>query len=222
MSDSEMFRAKVRAMLKEGEGSIPWMYLDTVGKVTVGVGNMLPNAAAAQALPFEEADGRAANAGVIADAFQDVSAQPKGRPAGAYESVTSIRLSEQGIDDLLDQRIDEFESGLRQLFPGFDSYPDPARMGILDMAFNLGLNGLQTKFPTFTRCARNKDWNCCANQCRRTGIQESRNVETRQLFLAAAQGGSEHEPGNFSGVPQGPESQGGSGIPEASPGRRGD
>jgi GH24 family phage-related lysozyme (muramidase) len=28
------------------------MYLDTVGKVTIGVGNMLPNVAAAQKLAF--------------------------------------------------------------------------------------------------------------------------------------------------------------------------
>lgn len=187
MTDSQQFRAKVRAMLKAGEGSIPWMYLDTVGKVTVGVGNMLPDVAAAQALPFEAAGGSAASAGSIADAFQAVSAQQKGRVASAYRDVTTIRLSEQGIDDLLDRRIDEFEAGLRQQFPDFDTYPDPARMGILDMAFNLGLNGLKSKFPTFSRCARNRDWGCCANECRRRGIQDSRNAETRHLFMEAAQ-----------------------------------
>jgi len=40
--------------LKEFEGSVPWMYRDTVGKVTVGVGFMLPNAEAAQALAFHQ------------------------------------------------------------------------------------------------------------------------------------------------------------------------
>ena len=30
--------------LKEFEGSIPYMYLDTTSNVTVGVGNMLPSA----------------------------------------------------------------------------------------------------------------------------------------------------------------------------------
>jgi len=39
-------------MLKEFEGCVPWMYRDTVGKVTVGVGLMLPDAKTAQALPF--------------------------------------------------------------------------------------------------------------------------------------------------------------------------
>ena len=38
--------------LKVSEGEIPHLYLDTVGAVTVGVGNMLPGAAAAQKLEF--------------------------------------------------------------------------------------------------------------------------------------------------------------------------
>jgi GH24 family phage-related lysozyme (muramidase) len=38
--------------LKVFEGSVPYMYLDTTGNVTVGVGKMLPNAAAAQKLGF--------------------------------------------------------------------------------------------------------------------------------------------------------------------------
>jgi len=32
------------AKLKEFEGCVPWMYRDTVGKITVGVGLMLPDA----------------------------------------------------------------------------------------------------------------------------------------------------------------------------------
>ena len=37
---------------KVSEGSIPHMYLDTVGKVTIGVGNMLPTVASAKKLAF--------------------------------------------------------------------------------------------------------------------------------------------------------------------------
>jgi len=40
------------AQLKTFEGCVPWMYRDTVGRVTVGVGLMLPDAAAACALPI--------------------------------------------------------------------------------------------------------------------------------------------------------------------------
>ena len=39
--------------IQEFEGCIPWMYRDTAGKITVGVGLMLPDAEAAAALPFQ-------------------------------------------------------------------------------------------------------------------------------------------------------------------------
>ncbi len=52
MSNGDGFEAGRRELIKNGEGCISHMYLDTVGKVTVGVGNMLPTADAATALPF--------------------------------------------------------------------------------------------------------------------------------------------------------------------------
>jgi GH24 family phage-related lysozyme (muramidase) len=35
--------SELKIMLAGNEGSIQHMYLDTVGKVTVGVGHMIPN-----------------------------------------------------------------------------------------------------------------------------------------------------------------------------------
>lgn len=186
MMDSDQFRAQVRALLKAGEGSIPWMYLDTVGKVTVGVGNMLPDVAAAQALAFVDANGAAASAVRIAGDYRAVASLPAGKVARVYRHVTTVRLTESGIDDLLDARITEFETGLRRLFPDFDAFPDPARMGVLDMAFNLGLHGLETKFPSFCRNVRNRDWQGCAQQCHRRGISDARNQEVEHLFTVAA------------------------------------
>ncbi len=46
------FEERRREIIKAGEGSIPHMYLDTVGRVTVAVGNMIPTAAAAEPLTF--------------------------------------------------------------------------------------------------------------------------------------------------------------------------
>ncbi|MFT7186732.1 MAG: GH24 family phage-related lysozyme (muramidase), partial [Pseudohongiellaceae bacterium] len=51
-------RSRARTHIKHGEGSINHMYLDTVGKLTVGVGNMLPNSGAASELPFILEDSR--------------------------------------------------------------------------------------------------------------------------------------------------------------------
>ena len=182
---SEAFREKARELIKAGEGCIQHMYLDTVGKVTVGVGNMLPNAAAATQLPFIHADDLTeASDEEIRTEFDLVSTQTAGLLASKYKSFTKLMLSEPAIDDLLDERIDGFESQLKIDFPNYESCPEPARLGMLDMAFNLGNAGLVNKFPSFTRAARQENWSECELQCNRRGIAESRNNEVKGLFQA--------------------------------------
>ena len=63
------------AQLKSFEGCVSWMYRDTVGRVTVGVGLMLPDAATACALPFQTAVGAAATSEQIAAEFARVEAR---------------------------------------------------------------------------------------------------------------------------------------------------
>ena len=43
-------------LAEENEGRYAWMYLDTRHNVTVGIGHLLPSPAAAEALPFVDAD----------------------------------------------------------------------------------------------------------------------------------------------------------------------
>ena len=174
---------KARSMIKGGEGCISHMYLDTVGKVTIGVGNMLPTAEAAMALPFVHAEGGArATDDEIRAEFKEISMQDQGQLARNYKQYTRLKLADAAIDELLDSRIDEFERQLKRDFPKFEAYPEPAMLGILDMAFNLGNTGLVNKFPTFTAAARKEDWSSCEQECRRQGISDTRNTEVRNLF----------------------------------------
>ncbi|MEE8300976.1 MAG: hypothetical protein V3S24_00920 [Candidatus Tectomicrobia bacterium] len=181
------FAEELREMIKTGEGCIPHMYLDTVGKVTVAVGQMMPTATDAETLTFVRRDtGASATAAEIRADFESVAQQTQGRIASSYKQFTQLDMPEQAIDILLDRRIDEFQVGLRRDYSDYDSYPEPAKLGMIDMAFNLGNQGLVSKFPTFTRAARAQDWRACANECRRNGISDTRNAETKQLFEAAA------------------------------------
>lgn len=182
-----IFEDQRRSMIKEGEGCIEYMYLDTVGKVTVAVGQMLPTAAAAEGLTFTRRDnGNRATAAEIGQDYQSVTQQPSGKVASFYKPFTKLDMPEDAIDALLDQRIAEFETALRGDFPDYDSYPDEAKLGLMDMVFNLGNSGLINKFPTFTRAARAKDWRTCANECQRIGISNTRNAMTKKLFEDAA------------------------------------
>jgi len=173
------------------------MYLDTAANVTVGVGNLLANIGAAQALAFvvRPTDGSdpeqapAATPDQIATDFSNVSAQPKGQNFRDYQQFTSLILPDATIQSLLLSRVQAFVAQLTGAFPDFNAYPAPACAALVDMTYNLGLNGLLTKFPHFTQAVRNQDWSTAATQCTRGGIQPSRNAWTVAQFQQAANSG---------------------------------
>lgn len=178
----------IKDLLRRGEGCLPHMYLDTVGKVTVGVGNMLPNVTAAQELPFVlVATGNLATPEEVEADFIAVAQQEPGRWAPYYKQFTKCILTDEEIDRLLERRILGFTQGLQQVFHDYNEMPEKARAGIMDMAFNLGVSGLVNKFPSFTRGVRRKDWALCAAECKRKGISDERNEEVRKLFESVAE-----------------------------------
>jgi hypothetical protein len=91
-------------------------------------------------------------------------------------------LTDDELNQLLDMRLDEFEARLAKDFPRYNYYPASARLGLLDMAFNLGNWGLVNKFPSLTRAAKAEDWAECRAPCTRRGISDSRNEEVEALF----------------------------------------
>lgn len=182
MSDDNFVNQR-RALIKRGEGCISHMYLDTVGKVTIGVGNMLPTSEAATKLPFIKRDtGAVATVAEIRTEFESVACREPAKRASSYKQYTKLDLTDDTINELLDRRIAEFESGLRRDFSDYESYPDAVKLSLMDMAFNLGNSGLVNKFPTFTSAALARNWTVCAQECRRNGISDARNEEIKELL----------------------------------------
>ena len=180
---------EIKARMKQQEGSIDHMYLDTRGFVTVGVGQLLASEEAAAELGFIHRDsGAEATRDDIINEYRNLKSQQPGLVATRYREFTQLMLPEATIDAMLEQKIDEFSLGLQKELTDFDGFPDAAKEGLLDMAFNLGLNGLMRKFPSFIAAAKRQDWNSCAAECHRNGIGESRNELTVSLFKQAAQG----------------------------------
>jgi GH24 family phage-related lysozyme (muramidase) len=182
--------------LKEFEGAIPYMYLDTGGNVTVGVGNLVASADAAQQLGFvRRADPGAtppalagpATGDEIQTDFDNVNKQAPGRMASYYRQFTRLDLPDAVISSLLSSRVTDFKIKLVAAFPDFDSYPEEACAGIFDMAFNLGVTGLTSKFPTFCKGVRSKDWATAARECKRSPpVNDDRNDWTKAQFDKAA------------------------------------
>jgi GH24 family phage-related lysozyme (muramidase) len=172
------------AKLKEFEGCVPWMYRDTVGKVTVGVGLMLPTASAAESLPFL-LDGRAATTAEIAAEFARIDAMTMGRLPAFYRPATSLQLSQETIDAKLNAVLQGFEAELRMEIPHYDGLPDGVKMALLDMIYNLGPAGLFHGFPHLMAAVESGSWAQAAACCMRHGPSAERNAWTREQFLSA-------------------------------------
>jgi len=174
------------AQLEIFEGIVPWMYLDTRGYVTVGVGELIATATRAQSLSFVDANNQPATADTILAEYDRVSALPPAKMAGFYRSPTSPILPHTTIDTLLMQHLTFFDGQLNQQFANYSTFPDPAKLGLLDMIYNLGVTGLFKGYPSFMGYVQNKDWSNAAKQCHRNGPSLARNNWTNQQFLLAA------------------------------------
>jgi len=155
----------------------------------VGIGLMLPNAAAACAQPFVAAEGSgsqgAASSTEIAKEFARVAALPQGKLPEFYKSATSPELPEPAIEASLTAVLTEFESTLRAKIPKYDALPDPVKMALLDMAYNLGPAGLLTGYPRLLEAVETGAWAQAAAECTRGGINAARNAWAREQFLSA-------------------------------------
>jgi GH24 family phage-related lysozyme (muramidase) len=172
------------------------MYRDTVGKVTVGVGLMLPDAKAAKTLPFVLGS-RAATPEEIAAEYARVNEMTVGRASSFYKIPASLELTQQMIDARLKSVLEGFEADLRIQFPHYDSLPDSVKMALLDMIYNLGAEGLFKGFPRLVAAVEEGAWAQAAEHCSRLGPSAVRNAWTRQQFLNAVIGTIKAETENW-------------------------
>jgi GH24 family phage-related lysozyme (muramidase) len=171
------------------EGSVAWMYRDTLGYVTTGVGNLVHDGLDAASLPFLVDGERRATPKEIGDDFLRVIALAKGMAASQYRAPhpPRIELSQASIDGLLRDRLDrEFLPGIRRLLPSFDTYPSSAQSALVDIAFNCGVSGL-SMFSHLLDACRKRQWSAAAESCHRKRCRDERNDWTREKFLEAAQ-----------------------------------
>lgn len=158
------------------EGRVPYMYLDVLGLVTVGVGNLVDPVLAAQALPFRfknrpgiAAPGSAATADQIAAEWQALKNDPSLKTRGykACEPITQLELSDDAIDSLIIDRLTKNESFLKRQpwFQDFDTWPADAQLGLLSMAWAMGPAG-PGNFPSFRAACQRLDFNTAAAQCK--------------------------------------------------------
>ncbi|MFY7837328.1 MAG: hypothetical protein ACOVQ0_13730 [Novosphingobium sp.] len=188
--------AKVRAiaLIAKGEAFINWMYLDSVSYVTIGYGTMLPDAEAAVGVDLRHPNKKPATADEKRAEWRRLRAiSPAGTDrnysAQSYRKDAQLFIMQTEADRLRVLKLDAFIVNLRTIYPGFASFPEDAQVGLMDMVYNLGPNGLAKKFKNFGRAINNPkgpDWKRAALESHRPQLSAERNKEVKDLFLSAA------------------------------------
>lgn len=179
------------------EGRVAWMYSDIKGLVTVGVGCLIDSPAAAIAIaadgaPFvHKTDGNPATDAEISAEWQRVKddASIVGQ-ANLAESITSLQLTEEGIDSLLQARLGQFEGRLHQTpeFASLDTWPADAQLALASMAWAMGPAFAEGgKWPNFRNAVGSQSWVDAAANCNMgNDFLTKRNAVNRGLFRNAA------------------------------------
>lgn len=55
-----------------------------------------------------------------------------------------------------------------QIFPGFDSFPQKAKWGTLDLIYNLGIVNFRGAFRRFQAAVKDRNWQLAAAESKRT------------------------------------------------------
>lgn len=175
--------------IKRFEGSVDHLYLDITGHVTIGYGHLLQNQASAVALALlHKTDSNAATDAEKQTEWTTITAKSYGQRYAAtyYDQFCKLSLQQADIDQLLTADLSDAERQISAHFAKYAEFPQAAKAGLVDMAFNLGATGLITGFPNFIAAVQKQDWATAADECNRPQLNANRNTEVKQLFLEAA------------------------------------
>jgi hypothetical protein len=144
------------------ENFLPYMYQDSEGNVTVGIGHLLRTADDATPLNFIKLGPNVGATAIhIEKAFDRVKRAPVGgnTVAAAFEKLTHIRISEAEAEMRALDKMNEFLGFITQTyFPEFHTFPVLAKMGHLDLAYTSGAEGSRKKYKRFAAAVDRRDW----------------------------------------------------------------
>lgn len=146
------------------EGYLSFMYLDVKGLVTTGMGNLIDPIDTALGLPWvHKSDGSPASQDEIVAEWNTVKNRTDlaSHGGGSFSSVTSLKLNDDSIQNLIVSRAESDEAYLKDRFSDWDSWPADAQLGVLSMAWAMGPG---FHFPKFEAAAIAQDWETAAKE----------------------------------------------------------
>jgi hypothetical protein len=187
------------------EGTVEYMYVDKLGLVTIGIGNLIDGtgrqgnpASPALALPFRYKSNKQLASQADIRAEWNLIKTTKGLPIKGHlacKPLTKLFLDAAGLDALFSKRLQDDETELKKEieFQDYDDWPADAQLGLHSMAWAMG-----SKFRTvhhynnFAAACQNKKFDEAAKHCSmgsKVQNDESlrrRNQANERLFRNAA------------------------------------
>lgn len=190
------------------EGVVRWMYLDVLGLVTVGIGNLIDPLPAVLP-PFRRADGELATRDEIVAEWRRVKVHPTAARQGyrVLEHVTTLRLDDDGIAQVVGGRLSLNDTYLAKRFRcvrhddcrdvpalgevcdaySYNAWPADAQLATLSMAWACGP---AFRFPRLEAALLGGSFDVAANECKMNeagnpGLKP-RNAANRTLYQNAA------------------------------------
>ena len=178
-----------RAFSSKFEGAVNFMYLDVKGLVTTGIGNLIDPGVAALGLPWIRPDGLPASKMEIAIEWGLVKQRQDMKMHGgmAFKAVTKLRLSDEGVSQLLMGVLHRNNDAIVGRFPDFEDWPADAQLATHSMAWACGTG---FRFPRLAAALLEADFRTAAAECHmnETGNPglAPRNVANKILYRNAA------------------------------------
>lgn len=197
MSLHPYIKQEVLKNLQTYEGRVKHLYLDSVGKVTVGVGHLVSAKPAMAVLPMYKLGAHGENVAASThekqSEYENMARQLVGYSASWYKKHARLFMKDSDIDRLLDEHLERFYLDLCNIYKKSKGYPNDfdhmshsVQMALFDLIFNLGARGLINKFPLLNASIRAGEWRRAAQQSYRPQLSVARNQYVMQLFLSAA------------------------------------
>jgi len=182
-------KAKLYEVLRQPkyEGTVPNMYLDRKGLVTIGIGFLIDPLPSNLPL-IRKADNKVASRAEIEIEYKTVRAAKKLKGySGRFGAITTLKLTSESMKAIFDRKVDSFERQILHEFPDYGSWPEDAQIGLLSMVYALGIGGVVKKFKEFTAALKRKDFQTAAEQCHIRTPRPYRNAFNKECFEKAAQ-----------------------------------
>ncbi|WNO59745.1 glycoside hydrolase family protein [Rheinheimera sp. MMS21-TC3] len=185
---SGSLKVTLKSQIERYEGRVPHMYLDTKGFVTVGVGHLLKDAAAAKQIAFIVREtGQPASAKQIEEEFNLIKSRFFGEDyvARDFKAFTKLQLTETVMNAQVDHHIKTFEKELKSIYGSaeFSAFPNKVKLALFDMIFNLGMTKLKNTFPKFNKHIKAGDYKKAALESSRKDIASERNAYVYNLLV---------------------------------------